>query len=63
MSLDEAAWFSMGSLLGQGTDHQPKAISGDGQLSQGLYSVDDIFAAIIKQRYVFKLTKLEDVVR
>ena len=28
MRLDEAAWFSMGSLLGQGTDHQPKPISG-----------------------------------
>ncbi|XP_028411022.1 glutamate receptor ionotropic, kainate 2-like isoform X2 [Dendronephthya gigantea] len=28
MNLDEAAWFSMGSLLGQGTDNQPKAISG-----------------------------------
>ena len=28
MNLDESAWFSMGSLLGQGTDNQPKAISG-----------------------------------
>ncbi len=29
MNLDESAWFSMGSLLGQGTDNQPKAISGE----------------------------------
>ena len=28
MNLDESAFFSMGSLLGQGTDNQPKAISG-----------------------------------
>ena len=28
MNLDESTWFSMGSLLGQGTDNQPKAISG-----------------------------------
>ncbi|CAB4001092.1 glutamate receptor 2-like [Paramuricea clavata] len=28
MNLDESTFFSMGSLLGQGTDNQPKAISG-----------------------------------
>ena len=29
MNLDEAAWFSMGSLLGQGTENQPKSVSGN----------------------------------